>query len=158
MHSLCHGAAGLCGVYNREAAVYFRPRQIKSCDNEQDVFCLLLSNSPYSFFYQSITLKKQFSFLIQSKVWTHSHSVVFLYSFLFSTLQINTEYIKTMKEHIWNDVVNKKVLNKPEYVLYFRFFKEATFCFDESFAHSQLSLSQLHEVVTWNGFQLTGVP
>ena len=57
-----------------------------------------------------------------------------------------------------NDVVNKKVLNKPEYVLYVRLFKVATFCFDDRFAHSWLSLSQLHEVVTWNGFQLTGEP
>lgn len=63
-----------------------------------------------------------------------------------------------MKEHIWNYVTNKKVLNKPEYILYFRFFKVATFCFDDSFAHSWHSLNQLHEVVTWNGFQLTGVP
>lgn len=57
-----------------------------------------------------------------------------------------------MKEHIWNYVVNTKVLNKPEYILYFRFFKVAIFCFDESFAHSWHSLNQLDEVVTWNGF------
>ncbi len=57
-----------------------------------------------------------------------------------------------MKEHKWNYVANKKVLNKPEYVLYFRFFKLATICFDDSFAHSWHSLSQIHEVVTWNGF------
>lgn len=45
-----------------------------------------------------------------------------------------------------------KQKDKPEYVLYFRFFKVATF------AHSQHSLDQIHEVVTWNGFQLTCVP
>ena len=50
-----------------------------------------------------------------------------------------------MKEHIWNYVVNKKVL-------YFRFFKVATFCFVDSFAHSWHFLNQIHEVVTWNGF------
>ena len=55
---------------------------------------------------------------------------------LCSILYINTEDIRTMEEHIWNYVVNKKVLNKPEYVIYFRFFKVATFCFDDSFANS----------------------
>lgn len=58
-----------------------------------------------------------------------------------------------MKEHIWNCVVNIKVLNKPEFVLYFILFKVATFCFDDSFAHSWRSHIQIREVVTWNGFQ-----
>jgi hypothetical protein len=31
-------------------------------------------------------------------------------------------------------------------------------CLDDSFAHSWYSLNQLYEVVTWNAFQLTGVP
>ena len=57
-----------------------------------------------------------------------------------------------MNEDLWNYVVNKKVLNKPEYVLYFRFFKVATFCFNDSFVHCWYSLSQPHEVVTWNVF------
>ena len=35
---------------------------------------------------------------------------------------------------------------------------KATLCLDDSFAHSWHSLSQLHEVVTWNAFQLTCVP
>ena len=39
-----------------------------------------------------------------------------------------------------------------------RFFKEATLCLDDSFAHSWHSLNQLHEEVTWNAFELTGVP
>ena len=41
--------------------------------------------------------------------------------------------------------------------MYFIFFKEKedTFCVDDSFTHS---LSQFHEMVTWNGyFHLTGV-
>ena len=42
--------------------------------------------------------------------------------------------------------------------IYLRFFKVATLCLDDSFAHSWHSLNQLHEVVTWNAFQLTGVP
>ena len=63
-----------------------------------------------------------------------------------------------MKEHIWNHVVPKKVLNKSKYILYLRFFKVATLCLDDSFAHSWHSLNQLHDVVTWNAFQLTGVP
>jgi hypothetical protein len=37
-------------------------------------------------------------------------------------------------------------------------FKVATLCLDDSFAHSWHSLNQLQEVVTWNAFQLTGVP
>jgi hypothetical protein len=41
--------------------------------------------------------------------------------------------------------------------VYLRFFKVATLCLD-SFEHSWYSLSQLHEVVTWNAFKLTGVP
>ncbi|CAJ0949039.1 unnamed protein product [Ranitomeya imitator] len=39
----------------------------------------------------------------------------------------------------------------------FRFFKVATFCFDVCFAHSWLSLDELQEVVTGNGFHFTGV-
>ena len=42
--------------------------------------------------------------------------------------------------------------------IHFRFFEEATLCLDDSFANSWHSLNQLHEVVTWNAFQLTGVP
>ena len=83
----------------------------------------------------------------QSKVWTHLLIQLFSLFLLFSTLEINTEDINTMKEHIWNYIVNKNVLNKPEYVLYFRFFEVATFCFD-SFAHSCHCLSQLREVVS----------
>jgi hypothetical protein len=30
-------------------------------------------------------------------------------------------------------------------------------CLDDNFAHSWHSLKQIHEVVTWNAFQLTGV-
>ena len=36
------------------------------------------------------------------------HAMVFLYLNFFSTWQINIEDIKTMKEHIWSYVVNKK--------------------------------------------------
>ena len=42
--------------------------------------------------------------------------------------------------------------------IYLKFVKVATLCLDDSFAHSWHSLNQLHEVVTWNAFQLTGVP
>ena len=38
------------------------------------------------------------------------------------------------------------------------FFKVATRCLDDSVAHSWRSLNQLHKVVTWNAFLLTGVP
>ena len=40
----------------------------------------------------------------------------------------------------------------------FKQIKVATLCLVDSFAHSWHSLNQLHEVVTWNAFQLTGVP
>ena len=39
-----------------------------------------------------------------------------------------------------------------------RFFKVASRCLYDIIAHSWHSLNQLHEVVTWNGFKLTGVP
>jgi hypothetical protein len=39
----------------------------------------------------------------------------------------------------------------------FEILQIATLCFDDSFAHSWHSLNQLHEVVIWNAFQLTGV-
>jgi hypothetical protein len=38
--------------------------------------------------------------------------------------------------------------------IYFIFFKVATLCLYDRFAHSSHSLNQLHEVVTWNAFQL----
>jgi hypothetical protein len=89
---------------------------------------------------------------------TSTLSRVFLYFLLFPALQNNSEDINTRKRHTWNPVVSKKVLNKSKYILYLRFFKVATLCLDDSFAHAWHSLNQLHEVVTWNGFQLTGVP
>jgi hypothetical protein len=53
---------------------------------------------------------------------------------------------------------NQKSDKQIKIYLYLRFFKVATFCLDDSFAHAWHSLNQLHEVVTWNAFQLTGVP
>ncbi len=52
---------------------------------------------------------------------TFSFSVFFI--FIIFKLYFNTEDIQTMKEHTWNYVVNKKVLNNSEYVLYFRLSK-----------------------------------
>ena len=43
---------------------------------------------------------------------------------------------------------------KSKCILYLRFFKVATLCLDDSFAHSWHSLNQLHEVFTWNAFKL----
>ena len=63
-----------------------------------------------------------------------------------------------MKQHIWNHLATKKVFNKSKYILNVRFFKVATLCLDDSVAHAWHSVYQLHEVVTWNAFQLTGVP
>ena len=39
------------------------------------------------------------------------------------------------------------MLNKSKYILHLRFFKVATLCLDDSYAHSWHSLNQLHEVV-----------
>lgn len=36
--------------------------------------------------------------------------------------------------------------------------KKATICLDDNFAHDWCYLNQLHEVVSLNGFQLTGMP
>ena len=37
--------------------------------------------------------------------------------------------------------------NQSKYILYLRFFKVATLCFDDSFSHAWHSLNQLCEVV-----------
>ena len=50
---------------------------------------------------------------------------------------------------MWNYAVNKKSVKQSR--LCFMFFKAATFCFDDSSARSWRPLSQIHEVVTWNG-------
>ena len=61
-----------------------------------------------------------------------------------------------MNEHIWNHVVTKKKLNKSKYILYLSFFKVATLCLDDSFAHSWHSLNQLHKECFSNS--LEGAP
>lgn len=63
---------------------------------------------------------------------------------------------RTFKSHYCNLCV-KKVLNIPGCVLYFRLSKVATFSFDDSVALMAFS-HKIHQVVTWNGFQFTGVP
>ena len=50
------------------------------------------------------------------------------------------------------------MLNKLKYVVHLRFFKVATICLDDSFAHSWHSLNHLQDLVSWNAFQLTCVP
>jgi hypothetical protein len=62
-----------------------------------------------------------------------------------------------MKKHIWNHLVTKKSVQQIKiYVICEILQKVATL--DDSFAPSWHSLNQFHEVVTWNAFQLTGVP
>lgn len=58
-----------------------------------------------------------------------------------------------MKYNMWNHVVNKKVLNEPKHVLYFRFFKVNLM----TALHTFGILHQLHEVVTWSAFALSKV-
>ena len=47
---------------------------------------------------------------------------------------------------------NQKSVKQIKIYFYFRFFEVITLCLDDSFAHSWPSLSQVHEVVTWNAF------
>ena len=61
-----------------------------------------------------------------------------------------------MKEHILNHVLTKTVFNKSKYISYLRFFKVATLCLDDSFAHSWDFLNKLHLECFSNG--LEGVP
>ena len=53
---------------------------------------------------------------------------------------------------------NQKSVKQTKIYFIFEIFKVAALCLDDSFAHSWHSLNQLHEVVTWNAFQLTGMP
>ena len=55
---------------------------------------------------------------------------------------------------------NQKSVNFKQIKIYFRFeiLQISTLCLDDSFAHSWHSPNQLHEVLTWNAFQFTGVP
>ena len=53
---------------------------------------------------------------------------------------------------------NQKSVKQIKLYIIFENLQIATLCLDDSFAHAWHSLNQLHEVVTWNGFQLTGVP
>jgi hypothetical protein len=66
--------------------------------------------------------------------------------------------MKTMKKHIWNHVVTKKVLNKSKYILDFRFFKVANISLEDSFAHSWHSLNSLEGVPTYAEHLLAAFP
>ena len=52
---------------------------------------------------------------------------------------------------------NQKSVKQMKMFFIFEILQIATFCLDDSFAHSWHSLNQLHELVTCNAFQLTGV-
>ena len=85
-----------------------------------------------------------------SQKFGHTYSFKgFLYFYYFPHCRI---VLKTSTP--WNNsygyILTKKVLNKWKYILFLRFFKVATLCLNDSFAHSWQSLNQLHEVVTWN--------
>jgi hypothetical protein len=53
---------------------------------------------------------------------------------------------------------NQKSVKQIKEYFMVEIFQIATLCVNDSFAHSWHSLNQLHEVVTWNAFQLTGMP
>ena len=52
----------------------------------------------------------------------------------------------------------KQSVKQIQIYFIFEILQIATLCIDYSFAHTWHSVNQLHEVVTWNAFQLTGVP
>lgn len=77
----------------------------------------------------------------------------FLYFLAFSASYISIEDIKTM-----NYVINKKCYSQQN-VLYFRFFRTASVCHDETALHTTLSYpNQVQRLAIWIGFQLTGTP
>ena len=86
---------------------------------------------------------------------THSRGFLYLYDFLHCRIMVKTWQLWN---NTWNHFIIKKVLNKSKSILYLRFFKVATICLDDSFAHFWHSLNQLHEIFTWNAFKLTSVP
>ena len=53
---------------------------------------------------------------------------------------------------------NQKSVKQIQFYFVFEILQIATLFLDDSFAHAWHSLNQLPEVVTWNTFQLTGVP
>ena len=53
---------------------------------------------------------------------------------------------------------NHKSVEQIQKYFIFEILQIATPYLDDSFAHSWHSLNQLYEVVTWNAFQVTGVP
>ena len=53
---------------------------------------------------------------------------------------------------------NQKSVKQIKMYFIFEILPIAIICLDDSLAHSWHSLNQLNEVVTWNAFQLTGVP
>lgn len=44
------------------------------------------------------------------------------------------------------------MLHTPEYVSYFRFFRAAAFCFDDSTTHPWHLVCQPHQAVAWNAY------
>jgi hypothetical protein len=53
---------------------------------------------------------------------------------------------------------NQKSVKQIKIYFIFEIIQISTLCLDDSFAHYLHSFNHLHEVVTWNAFQLTGVP
>lgn len=88
---------------------------------------------------------------IYTYIYTHSNSMFCLYFYYF----LRCRLISLTSKPLINILVimqQTKMFNKQEYILDFRFFKVATFCFEDSFAHSWHCLTQRYEVVTWNSF------
>ena len=86
---------------------------------------------------------------------TPTHSIIFLYFIIFYIVEqqrIHQNYEITHMDSCSNQ---KSVI---QIKIYLRFFRVASLCLDDSFAQSWHSLSQLHEIVTWNAFKLTGMP
>jgi hypothetical protein len=82
---------------------------------------------------------------------TPTHCWVFVYFDYFLHCRIIVETSKVLNNTSCSN--QRSVKQIKTHILYLRFFKVATLCLDDRFAHSRPSLNQLHEVVTWNAFQ-----
>ena len=82
-----------------------------------------------------------------------THSRVFLYFYYYLHFIIT---VKTSKHEITHMELCSNQKSVKQIKLYFRFFKVATLCLDDSFAHSWHSLNQVHEKCFSNSFD--GVP
>jgi hypothetical protein len=76
-----------------------------------------------------------------------------MFKFAENKHSLQLEYISFFAEFS-----KQKSVKQIQIYLIFDILQSSHPCLDDSFANAWYSLNQLHEVVTWNAFQLTGVP